>query len=206
VNCRSLGCPGMTCLRQVKREMTIHSTLKEMLGWPIQAFFWLEWDCCRPHPLFVIRRACDFFDLHLFLHTTQPFFNAQTTCHPCSEAPRGSVAQQMVESAKSKSLSRAQPREPRRCLLADAAWSFPAANQKENLKSHNLRAQPRYLQFHSTSVRCRGEHSPPLCHPDRSEARDQFCRKDRYLLKNLRCKINLSSRPKRVARSGGTCC
>ena len=33
-------------------------TLKKMLGWPIQAFFWLEWGGCGPnHALRVIRRA-----------------------------------------------------------------------------------------------------------------------------------------------------
>jgi hypothetical protein len=34
------------------------------------------------------------------------------------------------------------PKEPRRCLLADALPSFPATNYRPNQKSHKLRAKP----------------------------------------------------------------
>ena len=45
-----------------------------------------------------------------------------------SEALRRSIANRGLYSAESKSLSRAWPREPRQCSLADALGSFPAAN------------------------------------------------------------------------------
>jgi len=36
--------------------------------------------------------------------------------------------------------------------LADALLGFPATNHEGNQKSHDLRAQPRDLQFHSTGT------------------------------------------------------
>src|SRR5271155_4443281 len=40
-----------TCLRPVEGENdTAAPTHKKILGWPIQAFFWLEWGCCGPQP------------------------------------------------------------------------------------------------------------------------------------------------------------
>ena len=44
-----LSSEQLTCLRQVEGEMTQLPTLKKILGWPIQAFFWLEWGCCGPN-------------------------------------------------------------------------------------------------------------------------------------------------------------
>src|ERR1700722_17598787 len=44
-----------TCLRQVEGEND-----QAKLGWPIQAFFWLEWGCCGPsHPFRVIRSEAE---------------------------------------------------------------------------------------------------------------------------------------------------
>jgi hypothetical protein len=46
-----LSSEQLTCRRQVQGENnTSCPTFKKILGWPIQAFFWLEWGCSGLFP------------------------------------------------------------------------------------------------------------------------------------------------------------
>src|SRR5271167_4447852 len=84
---------------------------------------------------FVIPRACDFFDRFVFsARLTGRFFNPKQTRHP--ERSAAQIYRTM------NGLWRGVEG-PRRCLLADALWSFPTTNFNRSLKSHKLRAKRR---------------------------------------------------------------
>ena len=71
----------------------------------------------------VILRACDFFDLLVFLRGQMCFSPLQKGVI-LSEAPRRSIAYQRVYGAKSK--------DPGGVFWADALCGFPATNYKGN--------------------------------------------------------------------------
>jgi hypothetical protein len=66
-----------------------------------------------------------------FCISSELYFISPNKAVILSEALRRSIANRALYGAESKSLSRAQPREPPRCSLADALASFPAANYNE---------------------------------------------------------------------------